>query len=308
VGSVAACGGGVASGRGAPSDAGAATGCAPLAACCATLTGATESLCIAVVGQDNARNCATELSELVAGGNCGTVGNPTPPDAGQTTSDGGGQTNPLSGTYKGYIESFMFPDGSDTVVMTLSFAADGAVTGTVFFGDGPALAPPTDPNVGYPPGFSGDTPGAPLEGFDFTVLKGTYAAPPRVHLQVDPAEQWKQWCELQTTIYPEYNSTSDGGCGVLLGYGCLPNAVTQFGSSCAWGPSCQQPAVTPVDCGKLALCGPLGPCECTATSCTVQVGPTGSVAFDMQLASGSLNGSTTGIERSQALNVHLTRQ
>ena len=61
----------------------------------------------------------------------------------------------LSGTYKGYIQSFMFPDGTDTVVMTLAFAADGTVTGTVFFGTGPVLAPPTNPERGLSAGSHG---------------------------------------------------------------------------------------------------------------------------------------------------------
>lgn len=94
--------------------------------------------------------------------------------------------------------------------MTLAFAADGTVTGTVFFGNGPPLAPPTDPNVGYPPGYVGNiavvpTTVSPLEDFAFTVLGGTYT-PPRLTLGIDTAELWKKWCELQTTIYPLYNA------------------------------------------------------------------------------------------------------
>jgi hypothetical protein len=56
--------------------------------------------------------------------------------------------SPLSCVYAGYIESFQFPDGSDSVTLTLSFNVDGTVTGTVQFGSAPLLAPPTDPNVG----------------------------------------------------------------------------------------------------------------------------------------------------------------
>jgi hypothetical protein len=41
--------------------------------------------------------------------------------------------------YTGYIESFMFPDGSDTIVFTLTFNDDGTVTGTVRFGTAPLL-------------------------------------------------------------------------------------------------------------------------------------------------------------------------
>jgi hypothetical protein len=42
----------------------ASPGCAPLAACCATLGGALGSLCDTIAGSGNASNCATELSQL----------------------------------------------------------------------------------------------------------------------------------------------------------------------------------------------------------------------------------------------------
>jgi hypothetical protein len=244
------------------------------------------------------------------GGNDADAGQPADAQAESDASATDAPANPLSGTYKGYIESFKFPDGSDTVVMTLTFASDGTVTGTVFFGDGPPLAPPTDPNVGYPPSAGGPMGpgGATIEGFDFTVIGGVYAAP-RLTLQIQHSEIWKKWCEIQTMIYPKYNGESDGGCGNLLGYDCLPNAATMFGgSNCAWS-SCDQPMWTPVDCGKLALCAmPGGICKCTSTSCTIPVGPMGDISFDMQLMAGALNGSTTGLQGSPALNVHLTRQ
>jgi hypothetical protein len=233
-----------------------------------------------------------------------------PKDAGVTALDA--SSNPLSGTYTGYIESFKFPDGSDVVTMTLAFADSGAVTGTVYFGTGAPLAPPTNPNLGYPPGY--DTIGVsafpPLEGFDFAVLDGTYASP-RLTLTIQPSEIWKQWCEIQTTIYPIYNGQADGGCGSMLGYGCLPNAgtmgMTQGGvTTCQWI-SCDEPATT-VDCAKMALCVNGGTCTCIATACTVPVDTSGGISFDMQLISGALNGSSVGLEESQVLSVHLMRQ
>jgi hypothetical protein len=239
-----------------------------------------------------------------SGGSSGSSSGGNAEDSGTIGADAGSS---LSGTYKGYIQSFTFPDGTDTVVMTLAFAGD-TITGTVFFGTGAPLAPPTDPSVGYPPGYTGG--GNPLEGFDFTVLNGVYTAP-RVQLQIDPTEIWKKWCEIQTVIYPVYNGGNfDGGCGPLLGYGCLPNAATGGPAGCEWSAPCQQPTWTPIDCGKLSLCaGPgIHPCVCTATSCALPVPSTGSIAFDMQLAAGSLNGSETGISGSQVLNVSLTKQ
>lgn len=226
---------------------------------------------------------------------------------------GDAAANPLSGTYTGYIESYQFPDGSDTVVMTLDFTSSGAITGTVFFGSGPALPAATDPNVGYPPGLASPTQlqQFPLEGFDFTILGGAYSAP-RVQLSIDQREMWKHWCEIQTTIYPVDNGNApDGGCGTPLGYGCLPNAATMGGGNTCAISWCEQPAWTPVDCGKLQLCmGIGGICTCTATACTVPVPAKGGIAFDMQLASGALDGSVTGLSTnggSQVYNVHLKR-
>jgi hypothetical protein len=236
-----------------------------------------------------------------SGGSSGSSGSSSGSSSGGPSD---AQANPLDGKYTGYIESYMFPDGSDVVVMQLTFAG-GTVTGTVYFGTGAPLAPPTDPSVGYPPGYNGSSQ-PPFEGFDFTILTGTYAAP-RVQLSIAQTEIWKQWCQIQTTIYPWDNgNASDGGCGTPLTYACLPNGSTMGGTSCAisW---CQQQAWTPVDCGKLQLCSPTsGPCTCTATSCTLSLPSTGGVAFDMQLASGALDGSVTGLD-GQVHNVHLMR-
>ncbi len=258
------------------------------------------------------------------GSSQGPDGSAQQPDGATQGPDATPPGNPLSGTYKGYIESFMFPDGSDTIAMTLTFGASGAVTGTVFFGDAPVLAPPTDPERGLSAGGNSKRtrhlpPGRPSTS---TVLQGTYMAP-RLQLQVDPQELWQKWCQIQTTIYPQYNSPGGGGdsgpepapeggptgCGPLVGYGCLPAVGYSEGPmGCTWS-SCQQPGSTPVDCGKLQLCNFGGPCSCTATGCTVQVGPTGGVSFDMQLVAGALDGSTEGfLEFQGVLNVHLTKQ
>jgi hypothetical protein len=229
-------------------------------------------------------------------------------DSGATDGPGGDASSALSGVYTGYIESFMFPDGSDTIVFTLTFNDDGTVTGTVRFGTAPLLAPPTDASVGYPPGY-GDgigppgPPAAPREGFAFTVLSGTYMMAPRLQLQVEPNELWKQWCGLQTTIYPFCNC-GQTSCG---NYACLPNGATTSGTNGCQVMPCTQTQPIVVDCGKFYLCDVGGPCVCTATGCTVVVGPAGSIKFDTQLISGSINGSVTGLDNGQILSVHLTK-
>ncbi|MGH7440331.1 MAG: hypothetical protein ACRENE_31950 [Polyangiaceae bacterium] len=215
--------------------------------------------------------------------------------------------NVLSGTYKGYIESFQFPDGSDVIDMNLTFPGNGTVTGSVYFGSGTPLSPPTDPNVGYPPGITTAAPVSLFEGFAFTVVGGTYS-PPRVQLSIYSKELWKQWCELQTTTYPVYSTESDGGCGALIGYACVPNGG--FSGSAAGcivgGPQCVDASPISVDCGKYGLCFRLDAvCTCTSASCTVSPMNPGDVAFDMQLTPGSLNGSVTGLD-TQLHNVHLT--
>ena len=45
-------------------------GCASLAACCATLSGGSQSLCEEVVAQGSATDCSTELGQLQAEGDC----------------------------------------------------------------------------------------------------------------------------------------------------------------------------------------------------------------------------------------------
>ena len=203
--------------------------------------------------------------------------------------------------FKGYFEAFQFPSGSDTVVLTLSFAGDGTVTGTVFYGDGPPLPPPTDPNVGYPPYFNDEClPPGPfaeltptLEGFAYTLFGGKYSAP-RVTLGgIDPREVVKAWCELQT---PGYDPSSGK-------WDCLPNTgaaglgapnTSRFcdgGDNCAYIPP--DGGWTPVNCLKMDMCiSSQGACTCDTTSCTYPlVAPTRAPEFDMQLNGTHLDGT-----------------
>jgi hypothetical protein len=45
-------------------------GCAPLAACCSSLQGGSQSVCSDIASQGNATNCSTELTQLQSLGNC----------------------------------------------------------------------------------------------------------------------------------------------------------------------------------------------------------------------------------------------
>jgi hypothetical protein len=226
--------------------------------------------------------------------------------SGSSGSSSGASSGATTEVFKGSIEGFMFPSGSSTVVMNLAFGTNGAVTGTVFFGDGPALAPPTDPNVGYPPGLGLADQTSP-EDFAYTVLQGMDVSS-RVTLQVETNELYKKWCQLQMS-YPWYENMD--GTEVLVEYGCTPGNGTWGGS----GDSChasQGTTLIPVDCGTLTLCAMDHVCTCTATSCTVPLSA-GNVRFDMELTGDALNGSVTGLsdrdqsDPTQVYNVHLTR-
>jgi hypothetical protein len=241
-------------------------------------------------------------------------------DAGATATPG---PSGASEVFKGYIENFRFPSGSDTVVMTLTFGSGGAVTGTVFFGDGPPLAPPTNPDVGYPPGVTFEVLPSP-EDFAYTVLEGKQATS-RVTLQVNSRELEKKWCELQTVIYPSY-ATIGGPSGsmVVTSYSCSGSGGMVDMGPCendvrSGGPDGGETFI-PIDCGKLEVCSH-DFCTCTATTCTVplmgttpQRGlalTTPDLGFDMQLVGNTLSGSVSGLPvgtpDGQLYNVHLTR-
>src|SRR5258708_7537979 len=107
------------------------------------------------------------------------------------SSSGSAVSSPLNGTWQGYIESFQFADGSDTLAMTLAVQPDGSVKGTVVFGSKPSPPPPTNPDVGYPPGadllgMGVAQPGFFGEGFPYTAEK-TSLDGGRLELGVPPA-------------------------------------------------------------------------------------------------------------------------
>ena len=51
----------------------AAPGCGPLAACCGSLQGASQTLCSNVVAEGNATDCSAELAQLQGAGECTAV-------------------------------------------------------------------------------------------------------------------------------------------------------------------------------------------------------------------------------------------
>jgi hypothetical protein len=238
-----------------------------------------------------------------------------------TPGTGTSSSSLVAHRWTGYIEGYAPPSGSSKLTLTLNSASDGTLTGTLVFGDKPAPPPPSDPNVGYPPG-SGSTPLDPanIEGFTYTVRNASFDGD-RLRLGVSTADLWKAWCGLQQPVPAGYmigggsrndsGIQDDGGGLEITTYSCDPPS---YGTDDTTG-ECLASNVR-VDCGKAALCTSMI-CDCTATSCTVNRSSS-DVELDLALTDGRLDGSAStvpysGMESSSSTppidrrNVHLTR-
>lgn len=225
-----------------------------------------------------------------------------PIEGGTTTSgSGGGSGANKPQVWKGYVENYQFDDGIDTLEITLS--ADRK-SSTVVMGDQPLFPAPTDPNVPSPPVFrESNIQGPPraVTGFAFSGI-GSTVTPTRMTFSVDPNEQWNAWCALETPI-AWGNAPSNT-------YECLPNAGTtsvdtKNGPQCFYGEGAN---MTPVDCGKLALCLGFMVCKCSATACDVPVPSEGSLRFDLAISGAHADGSVVGLSGTSVYNVHLDLQ
>ena len=197
----------------------------------------------------------------------------------------------------GHLVNHQFQDGSDALTLTLDFAPGGQVTGTVLLGDGALLQPPTDPNVGYPPGNQGAV--SLVEGFPYTILAGTLSV---AHLSVSISEYevWAQWCALQTPYLVAQGN--DAGPASRVGpdiYSCAPENALE--GEVGFGPmGCESVsndgATSPLDCGKLRLCGGVGAsvCQCSASGCQVLAQLTAGTSLDLALAHATADGTLTG--------------
>jgi hypothetical protein len=194
--------------------------------------------------------------------------------------------------FQGYIENFSFLSGSDDVTIEIT-ATSPTLQGTIYFGDGPDLPPPNDPNVGYPAGLGMDGPPGnwPYEGFHFSIIDGELTQD-RLRATMLSSELWTDWCALQTPVPtvitnpPGYNCTADNWSMQP------PDTCTADGA--------------PVDCGKLYLCGPSFTCACTSSGCAVTVN--GMVSFDLLRDGGGAHGSVQGLSNIGTLNVWLTEE
>jgi hypothetical protein len=204
--------------------------------------------------------------------------------------DAGGVTRQV---WVGHLENHQFPDGSDTLTMTLDFAPGGQVTGSLLLGNGAILQPPTDPNVGYPPGNTGAV--TLVEGFPYTILDGSLNGS-QLSFDFSEYEVWTQWCALQTPYLEDPDSDADPY------YECAQappkGGAAAFGST-GCGYASADGGITPIDCGKLELCGEgggSGVCRCTASGCDAfsptPPGPSLGVDVAKTSAQGTLSGNS----------------
>jgi hypothetical protein len=189
-------------------------------------------------------------------------------------------------SWTGWIENYQFPSGSD--VIKFSFASDpnGRIAGQVVLGSGTPPPPATDPNVGYPPGFSGEL--LPqMEGLAFSMVAGNLT-PNRLRFAFDNLEPWAGWCALQTPY--------DGSGSFLPNWGSsmIENVCTLFNPD---------GGTLVVDCGRLNLYLDRI-CECSTTSCSLRPADGGTVFFDLALSGDTASGSWTW---SDSHNVHFTK-
>jgi hypothetical protein len=200
----------------------------------------------------------------------------------------GSQLSDYAAIWDGYAQAYTFGDGSDHLRLTI----DPNGQGTLKVGDSPPLPPPTDPDVGYPPGnlglFNTSVMGPPPNPGFLYPLHAAEIQSDRIQLGIDYNDMYAGWCAIQSS-YPHPN----GGPA----YACFPE-VSMIQGPEPPSPSC---AVTLLDgttetfnCGKVSLCLLEIICACTATACTAAVVPAGSpvnhypTRFDVALdATGS---------------------
>jgi hypothetical protein len=197
---------------------------------------------------------------------------------------------PAGPLWNGTLKNAQLSDGSNRLVMTLSISADGVATGTLQLGDGQLLAPPTDPNVGYPPGvtFPSAGPLGYFEGFRYTILGGRLSGSD-LTFRVAEFELWTQWCALQTTTY-SWGEFPEDDAGPY--YSCVPN--WSWGGQEDGGCTMQNPttmADEPFDCGKITLCES-SPCDCSMTGCHVKSETQPSLTMPFLSFDLTMNGST----------------
>lgn len=166
------------------------------------------------------------------------------------------------GAWDGYLEGAMFAFDSDRVRVTLNDSGEG----TLEVGDVPLIDPPTDRDQGYPPDTHDLTSGFDQklhDGFRYT-LRNAKVESRRIQLQIEWAEIYEAWCELQAS----YLQTTDPEPV----YGCIPPSpdgkLSTSHDRCFLG-DVDNPERVEITCTQKSECqGGGGACACTEDSCT----------------------------------------
>jgi len=164
----------------------------------------------------------------------------------------------FAATWEGYIEAYSPPYGSDRIRIVL----DEEGQGTVQFGDGDVLPPPTDENVGYPPADVRERAGEVFERIAYPVYE-SQLEDTRLRLKIDALYPFKDWCALQTPILDEVNDV----------YRCVPSVPLtnpndpEQGCYYSPGGDPESGERVPIDCAKIDLC--IGMCMCTQSGCAI---------------------------------------
>jgi hypothetical protein len=236
-----------------------------------------------------------------------------PPDVGPgpplptwpTTTCPSATGSQLVGTWIGYVENHPFSSGSDALKLTITAADTGALCGTLTFGDATPLAPPTNPDIGYPPNqdlTQWMPAGLPIERFAHTLFSGVVSGK-RVRFQVLGYEPWRQWCTMQKSYLVDpwgSNYSCINGWG---GYDWQGDA----GPKNCWVQDPITASQSPVDCGKMFDCGNWRTCVCNESGCGADtINP---MNFDAQFEATDARGSIILYTQNgaQVFNLYLTK-
>ena len=215
--------------------------------------------------------------------NAADAGMELPPD---NAADAGvfGRLAPGITTWTGYIDGYQFPSGSNMIRLALGI---GQITGMVVLGDGPALPPATDPNVGYPPDYHLANGVYWAEGFAYSIVYGK-AAPWQLQFAIQNNELWSDWCAEQTPVAGSSTCLPNWPGDHIIGTNGSPDQCYQ-----------QDPAngrKTVVDCGKYDLCITYPVCACSAPACVLNPNSDQQAIFNLAIpdnsaiATGTVNG------------------
>jgi len=187
--------------------------------------------------------------------------------------------------WEGYLETPL-PSGADEVRIVLQEMTPGTLTGLVVFGTVAPPSPPATsedcyplgslwlPQTGYPSDY-------PVAGFRYSITEAS-ATDLRLQVSVRSLQPWIEWCACQTPV----------PAGAAGGWGCLPTT----GSSATADGHCfiddvATGAKVEVPCCKQYLCMRAMACECTATSCAINLDPM--MGFDLSVNGERADGTVS---------------